>query len=356
MMVCADSFLFVFTVLPIRGLIAIYSLIKFRKLHAIQKTDLLKLLLIIIGILFLRLFHMPSLSIFIKKESLLKLKIFFTILELMDKMLCSFGENILGSLYWSANQPPELLKRSHHFHFILGIVYIIVHATFLLFHISVLDVAINSKNNTLWTLLLLVQFAEVKSAALKDIARKKLEDMCAGDIVERFQLLIYLILLFFYNVARYHPDDTFFDLSIFSRSWMKPLLLALLVVYLSELLVDWIKHTSIVNFVGINPHTYTEFSIKFSRKLTSLEEASFLTDRSQTVFNKMGLVPIALAVLVLRIMSDWITDFSWQSLLFLALIYVSFLVLRKMIGVILVRLMRTHQQFPAGENNEKKVQ
>jgi hypothetical protein len=58
--ICMDSFLFVFTALPIRAAIALYHLVlRQRKLHAIQKVDILKVIILVLGYLFLRLLDIP---------------------------------------------------------------------------------------------------------------------------------------------------------------------------------------------------------------------------------------------------------------------------------------------------------
>lgn len=91
----------------------------------------------------------------------------------------------------------------------------ILHSLLLLLHISVLDIAINSKNVTLLALVVLVQFAEVKAAAMKshDICnysysprkwtRKQLFDMCCDDVSERFSLAIYVVVLFILNFTKF---------------------------------------------------------------------------------------------------------------------------------------------------------
>ncbi|KAL6050637.1 Transmembrane anterior posterior transformation protein 1 [Balamuthia mandrillaris] len=344
MFICLDSFLFVFTVLPIRAVIALWKLIVGKKLHAIQKVDLLKMMLIVMGFLLLRLLDIPRLSNFIRKESLLKLKILFTLLELMDRLLCSYGLNILGSLFWAVNQPLERVKRGYTWHFVLAIIYTAVHSTFLLFHIAVLDVAMAGKNNTLLTLLILVQFAEMKSAVLKEFDEKKLYDMSCGDITERFQLIVYLVLLFFHNMDK-HSNDSIWDLgfAIMRTAWMKPLLVALSIVYVSELLVDWIKHTSVINFGSLSANIYTKFSYKLSHKLSNVPSADFLTDRTQTVARDMGMMPLPLAILVLKVMSDWMPDaFSLVSIVTVAVCYALLLLLRILSGYILCLFIQSY--------------
>lgn len=58
--ICLDSFLFVFSALPIRTGIALYHLIiRGRTLQSIQKVDVLKMILLVLGYLFLRLIDIP---------------------------------------------------------------------------------------------------------------------------------------------------------------------------------------------------------------------------------------------------------------------------------------------------------
>jgi hypothetical protein len=95
-----------------------------------------------------------------------------------------------------------------------------------------MDVAMEGKNTALLTLLILIQFAEMKSAVLKELSQDKLWAICyngvpplpklsvlllfvtcyllltvSPDIVERFQLLVSLVLLFFYNISKHHINS-----------------------------------------------------------------------------------------------------------------------------------------------------
>ncbi len=56
--------------------------------------------------------------------------------------------------------------------------------------------------------------------------------------MERFQLLVFMFLLFVYNVAK-RVDFEDFALDTFDESWMRPLLGSLALIYFSELAVDW---------------------------------------------------------------------------------------------------------------------
>jgi hypothetical protein len=338
MFICTDSFLFNFTALPIRAVIALYHLlIRRRQLHSIQKVDILKLLLLILGFMALRLLDIPSLSTFMAKESLLKIKYLATLVAVMDRLMSSYGTNILGSLFWAVNQPPHKVKRGYYWHFILSIIYIIIHSSIMLAYIAVMDVAMEGKNTALLTLLILIQFAEMKSAVLKDMAKDKLYAICYNDILERFQLSIVVVLLFFYNISKHHVD-TFWDEDLFKSSeWLRPLLFSLTIIYLSEVFVDWLKHTSIINFTDLGPHLYTELSYKLSKQLLDISTKSFLTDRTQNVATgELGMVPLPLCILAMKVIADWMPPaFSLNGMIVIAISYAGLLIVRKISGILL---------------------
>ncbi len=50
--------------------------------------------------------------------------------------------------------------------------------------------------------------------------------------------LRYVFLLFVYNTSK-HVDIDDFDLSVFGDEWMSKLLSSLVLIYSSELIVDW---------------------------------------------------------------------------------------------------------------------
>ena len=95
-------------------------------LNAAETCDILK------GIILLASFYMMDnieISIFyhqIKSQSIIKLYIFFNMLEVADKLLSSFGQDILDTLYWTATEPQT--KKRHYvfifFHLLLAIFYV----------------------------------------------------------------------------------------------------------------------------------------------------------------------------------------------------------------------------------------
>ncbi len=67
-----------------------------------------------------------------------------------------------------------------------------------------------------------------------------------------------------------------------ASEWLRPLLFSLLIIYLSELTVDWLKHTSIINFTDLSPHMYTELAYKISKRLLDVDDKSVRTTHTHT--------------------------------------------------------------------------
>jgi hypothetical protein len=204
-----------------------------------------------------------------------------------------------------------------------------------------MDVAMEGKNTALLTLLILIQFAEMKSAVLKELSQDKLWAICYNGVPPlpklsafrkvspgtRFALLFvicyYLLqaqiswsvfscwcrLCFSSSITSPNTTSTpsgyvvaFSCLGgpsfycgagwlltttvvtsrqdedwLTASEWLRPLLFSLLIIYLSELTVDWLKHTSIINFTDLSPHMYTELAYKISKRLLDVDDKSVRT-------------------------------------------------------------------------------
>jgi hypothetical protein len=189
----------------------------------------------------------------------------------MDKLLISYGEHLLGSLFWALSVPQEKVPRGRWWYFLVSWAYIdilaiptfflyflnppLIHSMFILIHISVIHVAVHEGNKSLLALLLLVQFAEMKGSALKTTNKAKLYHMCLeglssfffllifSDVVERFQLLVYVLWILLYSIStsEYNFLSTDFKFKLIGKfiDEYDDFLFSILVVYLSELCVDW---------------------------------------------------------------------------------------------------------------------
>eukprot|EP01097_Dermamoeba_algensis_P008575 TRINITY_DN5767_c0_g1_i1.p1 TRINITY_DN5767_c0_g1~~TRINITY_DN5767_c0_g1_i1.p1 ORF type:complete len:598 (-),score=144.86 TRINITY_DN5767_c0_g1_i1:38-1795(-) len=308
-LLCLESLLGVLIFLPIRFCLSLKAFINSvvdpatQKFSKHQMIDLVSGILMAISLYVSSKIAIENVSDLFTKEALLKLKITYTVFELFNSVLIAFGNNIMGSLFWAITRPPEVVvERGKAFFLIVAAIYNSLHAAFLVFHIAVLDAALDRGDYSLFTLLFLVQFAEMKSSALKHYDDDGLYNMSCEDVCERTQVLIYVLLLLFHNMMDYGKVDSSID------SVEKNILMAAGAVYFSELIVDWLKHTSIINLTRKSPNIYTKYLsnlCKFYDSVSIPHGHQMFFSRSMHVANEIGFYSIPMVALVYKIVWDW---------------------------------------------------
>lgn len=95
-------------------------------LQPAEICDLLKGIIIIIAATLMAYVDTSMLYHIIKSQSVIKLYIFFNMLEVADKLFSSFGQDILDTLFWTATEPRG--RRRDHLgvipHLLFGIIYV----------------------------------------------------------------------------------------------------------------------------------------------------------------------------------------------------------------------------------------
>ncbi|KAL9940134.1 hypothetical protein V8E36_000839 [Tilletia maclaganii] len=312
MAVCLDSFLYTFTILPLRFCIAIFRLARNyttrilrpnaspRCLSSSHKCDILKLALVLGSCLILSRFTDASKMYHsVRGQDVVKLSVIFNVLEIADRLCCSLGQDLLDSLFsrttlarrrmpdGSTRQP--FLRPAAYFLFALA--YILAHSLVLLYQLVTLNVAINAFDNALLTLLLSNQFVEIKGSVFKRFEKENLFQLTCADIVERFQLGLMLFAIGTRNLielsggapsplsfarstsasvsaamanaaanpaSMLSPLPTSFTI-LPSLSLLETVLSPVLIVIASECLVDWLKHAFITKFNHLRPAVYGRF-------------------------------------------------------------------------------------------------
>lgn len=92
----------------------------------------------------------------IRSQSIIKLYIIYNMLEVADKLISSFGQDILDTLYWTATET-RTKKRQHFYviaHTVMAILYVCLHTILLLLQATTLNVALNSKSKALLTIMM----------------------------------------------------------------------------------------------------------------------------------------------------------------------------------------------------------
>ena len=132
----------------------------------------------------------------IRGQAMIKLYVLFTMIEIFDRLFSSIGQDVLDSLYYTSKYHPRRVMRMF-LDFAVAIIYVVLHSLLLFAQVVTLNVAVNSSNTSLLTLLIFNNFTELKSSVFKKFEEQNLFQISCSDIVERFKLLtiIGLILL-----------------------------------------------------------------------------------------------------------------------------------------------------------------
>ncbi|KAG5643443.1 hypothetical protein DXG03_000916 [Asterophora parasitica] len=332
--VCLDSFLYTFTILPIRFAFALFRFITnmFRRkpppLPPSQKADLLRMLLLIVSILILNpLTDASKIYHTIRGQDTIKLYVIFNALEIADRLCASIGQDVLDCLFSRSTLEPlshRIPVSTHTFRpflfFILATLYNVAHALVMVYQLISLNVAINSYDHALLTLLVSNQFVEIKGSVFKKFEKDSLFQITCADIVERFSLALMLCVVAFRNLIELSGSE--FDFSegfVFPKSfgWFRgnnvlwTISYPVVTVMVSEMLVDWLKHAFITKFNHIRPSVYERFTDVLCRDLASgsavgrrgARKHSYV-DQSPLVARRLGFASLPLAVLAILIGSQ----------------------------------------------------
>ncbi|WFD04197.1 hypothetical protein MOBT1_002902 [Malassezia obtusa] len=346
-LICLNSLLYTFTILPMRFVMAWWTwayntsrwLVSGEKhyLTVSHKCDMLKGLLVVQTCYILS--HVADASKMyhsVRGQDVLKLSVIFSVLEIADRLCCSFGQDILDALFSrstlarraNGTQPYRRMIG----YYALALAYMLFHTLVLLYQLVTLNVAINSYDNALLTLLLSNQFVEIKTTVFKRFEKENLFQLTCADIVERFQLTMVLTAIGARNLievagaqtmsgtSTLGPLPTSFDVypyvNVLART-LNPVL----TVLLSEMLVDWLKHAFITKLNHIRPAIYGRYIDVLCRDLLATRAAkmdgdhkrqSSFVDQSPIVTRRLGLAVLPLTCILIRLGSQ-IAEMITQS-------------------------------------------
>lgn len=312
--ICLNSFLGVFTVLPLRVAHVLWimltgacGVVRGRKqahdkramlLRGDQIYDLICICIFSVMILFLWHIRAGAIYFWVKEltQEFLKLSVLHTALELGDKICCSFGVDVLEALAASCTLLSTNPTRRNYLHVasdaIVALVLLVAHAGVLLAQALVYGVAMNSKKNTLLALLIASNFTEIKGTVLKRFDPTKLFVLACQDIVERFHLYIIIsFVLVEESIGLGQPLP--------STRMMRQCLYVLF----AEVIIDVTKHAVLGKFNDIRPGVYNEFTKDLCENLS--------TSQSHTMHKLVGIEPFASAALFFRVLVSF-TDLQLE--------------------------------------------
>ncbi|KAF7707028.1 transmembrane anterior posterior transformation protein 1 homolog isoform X3 [Silurus meridionalis] len=333
---CLDAFLYVFTLLPLRTLLAFLRLLTIpccglgssRFLQPSQVCDLLKGLIMVLCCSMMHYVDYAMMYHLIRGQSVIKLYIIYNMLEVADRLISSFGQDILDALYWTATEPKPR-KRSHIGvipHFIMAVFYVFLHAILIMVQASTLNVAFNSHNKSLLTIMMSNNFVEIKGSVFKKFEKNNLFQMSNSDIKERFTNCILLLIVCLRNMEQFSWKS--------DHLWV--LLPDVIMVVASEVTVDVVKHAFITKFNDITADVYSEYKASLALELVSSRQQYAYTDYSDSVARRMGFIPLPLAVLLIRVVMSSVKIQGALASVSLLLFYLGMITLKVLNSIVLL--------------------
>jgi hypothetical protein len=219
--ICLDAFLNVITFLPMRVMYALFLLLcegiicgfklgstyfitffrvfprdlagnphqtgaRKRFFHRSHLYDIMKGSFMILACYVLLKLNMSRVYHFVRGQNLIKLYVLTAMLEIFDKLLCSFGQDAFDSLHYvTCKKEYKTMPLA----FIIAGTYTVLHSSLYFMLLATLTVAINSSDHALVTVLVLNNFGEIRSFVFKKFDKSNLFHLSCSDITERFQLV-----------------------------------------------------------------------------------------------------------------------------------------------------------------------
>lgn len=302
-LVCLDSFLYIFTILPIRFARSAFHLFAHllrarASLKSSEKVDILKGALILMTCVVLNQLDASRIYHNIRGQAAIKLYVLYNVLEIGDKLFCALGQDILDCLFSKSTFGRKEDGSRRHLRplafLILALAYNVLHTVLLFYQLVTLNVTVNSFSNALMTLLLSNQFVEIKGSVFKKFEKEGLFQITCADMVERFQLFIMLLIIGLRNTFEVSPSSSL-DILVTSFGPMATVLG-------SEVLVDWLKHAFITKFNHVRPTIYSRFTDVLCRdyvKSAGTGQNTFV-DQSPAISRRIGLPVLPLVCLTIR--------------------------------------------------------
>ncbi|XP_062332109.1 transmembrane anterior posterior transformation protein 1 homolog isoform X2 [Osmerus eperlanus] len=333
---CLDAFLYVFTLLPLRVLLALLRVLTLpccglrgsRLLQPAQVCDVLKGLILLLCYSMMHYVDYSMMYHMIRGQSVIKLYIIYNMLEVADRLFSSFGQDILDALYWTATEPKERKRDSLGVlsHFLMAVFYVFLHSILIMVQASTLNVAFNSHNKSLLTIMMSNNFVEIKGSVFKKFEKNNLFQMSNSDIKERFTHYVLLLIVCLRNMEQF----------AWNQDHLWALLPDVVMVISSEVVVDIVKHAFITKFNEITADVYSEYRASLAFDLVSSRQKNACTDYSDSVARRMGFIPLPLAVLLIRVVMTSVKVQGALSYVCVFLFYLGMVTLKVLNSIVLL--------------------
>ncbi|VBB25475.1 unnamed protein product [Acanthocheilonema viteae] len=306
---CLEAFCHLSTFLPIRLLMSVVgSLLCSRKWTASNTCDFLKAFIVTICSCLMTLIDTSVMYHQVRGQGVIKLYIFYNMLEVADKLFSSFGQDIFDALFWSSTHSSSSYVRMF-VHLFIAVIYTWLHTILVLLQATTLNVAFNSHTQALLAIMMSNNFVELK-----------------GDVRERFHIFTLLAVVVMRNMMAVNWKFEHFI----------EMLPDLALVTIAEIIVDWLKHAFITKFNEIPAEVYQDFTITIAFDVVRSRGEKAFSDYSDQVSRRMGFIPIPLTILLIRVVTQTF-DFTVTSVqLVFCLTWLLLLTLKIVNGIIVL--------------------
>ena len=307
-LLCLDCFIFYLTILPIRFIISILCLgkkiiFKTPKQHidSFYLFDIIRGFVLCISCLVLYCIDTSVVYHNLRGQSIIKSYVIYNMLEIIEKLMTSLGQDIYKASFrycyrMGVQEPSEKINIFILFlYMIIFAGYTIFHGFLILCQAVILNIAMNSHNMALLTIMISNQFVELKGNVFRKFEEANLFQLACSDIRERLHVSIFLIVIIVRNLDQFAWNlDYFLDI-----------LPGILLIFFSEWVLDWMKHAFIAKFNSIQSKFYQKCSKLISDDLNIPGiPLSIITDHSMPLCKRMGLLCLPLECVVCKIILE----------------------------------------------------
>lgn len=357
---CVDSFLYIHTFLPIRYLMALWAITwrplatcfgwrrrGQRILSPAEICDLLKGSIWIIATLIILSVDTNRMYHIIKSQSVIKLYIFYNMLEVGDRLLSAFGQDTIDALFWTATEPKDR-SRAHLgviAHIVFALTYIVLHSGLIMLQATALNVAINSNNKGLLAIMMSNNFVELKGSVFKKFDKNNLFQLTCSDVRERVHLTVLLFVVVIQTMKEFNWKSEQFYVLLPDCCY----------VLIVEVFIDWLKHAFITRFNELPADVYKEYTISLAYDMTQTRQKHAFSDHSDLVSRRMGFIPYPLGIVLIKALYTAISFDSFAAVALFAVAYVMLLTCRILNTICTLGkacdLMQKHQDDKQNANN-----
>ncbi|CAH0720049.1 unnamed protein product, partial [Brenthis ino] len=339
---CADSLLFVYTFLPLRFVMAFWSFFNrlFRKcfgfcshprktiLKPAESCDVLKGFILLICSILMCYIDTNMMYHLVKSQSVMKLYIFYNMLEVGDRLFSAFGQDTIDALFWTATEPRGR-KREHLGvipHLIFAVTYVFLHSLLVLFQATTLNVAFNSNNKSLLIIMMSNNFVELKGSVFKKFDKNNLFQVSCSDVRERLHLSVLLFIVVLQTMKEYMWKE--------ERFWILAPDCVLVLTF--EVIIDWVKHAFITRFNEIPFGVYREYTVSLAYDVAQTRQKYAFSDHSDLVARRMGFIPLPLGVVITRVLVHAVKVDGLAAVLLIFIAYLCLISIRVLVSIVIL--------------------